>query len=235
MTAQRALMVFVLLLILLSAFSGCIAPPKGNPAKTTPASGSSKGGTAATPIQTTVPAVTGFVTSATPFPVATTRNPPTNYTVLPERTVNAIPFTAIYYNNIPFKQNTTAISYNLTMPPLVIEMCFKPNMTTRTIWYESRTGDDKGVTEKVTTISPAAWFDVKVRDPVTGNVVAEDGYARTYSVDTAKKLTIRSAGSYLVEFSGNDLSAEIQITVPGTTEQKGAAVRNLSCSVLLLK
>jgi hypothetical protein len=237
MTAQRALIVFVLMLVLLTVLSGCVAPPKGNPAQTISSSvgttGGSKGGTQAVTAATTAAGVTGFVTPATPFPVTTTPKPLTNYTVLPQVTVKAIEYTAIYYETIPFKQNATAVSYTLTMPPMIIEMCFKPNMTTRTIWYEDKNGD--GVTQKVTTISPAAWFDMKVRDPVTGNVVAEEGYARSYSVDTAKKLTIRSAGTYLIEFSGNDLSAEIQIRVPNTMEQKGMAVRDLSCSVTMLQ
>jgi hypothetical protein len=146
-------------------------------------------------------------------------------------------YTAIYYNILPFKNNKTAVSYDLTMPSMIIQMCFRPNITTQTIWHEDRTGtkNEKGVTEKVSYIGPSVWFEVQVRDPVTGDILAEDGYSRSYSTDPAKSLTIRTQGTYLIEFSGNDLSAEIQILVPNTTEQKGVTPRNLSCSSSLLQ
>jgi hypothetical protein len=104
-------------------------------------------------------------------------------------------------------------------------------MITRTIWYESSVGDREGKTQKVTTISPAAWFEVTVRDQATGTIVAQEGFAKDYSIDTGKKLTIRSDGTYLIEFSGNELSAEVQIRVPQTESQTGQPVRNLSCSI----
>lgn len=84
-------------------------------------------------------------------------------------------------------------------------------------------------TETVTTISPYAWFEVTVRDPVTGQVVAEEGYSRGYSVDAGKDLIIRSPGKYLIEFSGNELSAEIQVSVPKEGNPAGSPVRTMSC------
>jgi hypothetical protein len=238
MTAKRASIICILVIIVLVILSGCIAPPKGNPEKTSGTSSSTTGGTKSggttattTTTGTPVPVETGYVTPVTPFPVITTPKPTSGYTVLPDITPNATEYVAIYYNTIPFKQNGTAFSYDLTMPPLVIEACIKPNMTTRTIWYESKYEDQGDVTEKVTTISPAAWFEMTVRDPVTGTIIAQDGFARSFSVDTAKKLTVRSPGSYLIEFSGNDLSAEIQMRVPKTGDQVGEPIRNLSCRV----
>jgi hypothetical protein len=236
MTAYRAL-VIVLVLVLLVGMSGCVAPPKGNPSTSNPGgkTGGSTGGVKATTVPTTAPPVTGFITPATPFPTPTTERTASNYTVFPEYTVNTTPFVAIYYDNIPFKQNRTAFSYNLTMPPLVIDMCLSPNLTTRTIWYDPKYGDQDDVTKKVTAIGPSVWFEVTVRDPATGTVIARDGFAKSYSVDTAKRVTIRNPGSYLIEFAGNEISAEIQVRVPKTGEQAGAALRNLSCSQPLLQ
>ncbi len=237
MTAKRASIVFLLVIIVVAMviLSGCIAPPSGNPDKTsgTQATGTKTGGTKTasqtTPTGTPDPGEAGYVTPVTPFPVETTPRPTSGYTVLPDITPNMTEYVAIFYNTIVFRQNKTAYSYDLKNPPLVIEMCIKPNMTTRTIWYESKYKDQGDVTKKVTTISPAAWFEVTVRDPVTGTILAQEGFARTYSVDTAKKLTLRSPGSYLIEFSGNDLSAEIQMQVPKTGDQTGEPVRNMSC------
>ncbi len=237
MTAYRALVILVVI-VLLVGLSGCVAPPKGNP---TPSGtqggkpGSSPGGANPTTLPTTVPPVTGFITPATPFPTPTTERTESYYTVLPDYPANATPFVAIYYDTIAFKQNRTAFSYNLTMPPLVIDMCISPNLTTRTIWYDSKYDDKDPVTKKVTAIGPSVWFEVTVRDPATGTIIAKEGFAKSYSVDTAKRVTIRNPGSYLIEFSGNEVSAEIQVSVPKTGEQAGAALRNLSCSQPLLQ
>jgi hypothetical protein len=121
------------------------------------------------------------------------------------------------------------------MPPLIIDMCISPNLTTRTIWYDPKYGDQDPVTKKVTAIGPSVWFEVTVRDPATGTIIARDGFAKSYSVDTAKRVTIRNPGPCLIEFAGNEVSAEIQVRVPKTGDQTGAALRNLSCSQPLLQ
>jgi hypothetical protein len=151
-------------------------------------------------------------------------------TRLPDENVTPTEYIGVYYGNIPFKNNKTAFTYDLVRPPLVIEMCFSPNMTSRTIWYESKYGDHDEKTQTVTSISPYAWFEVMVRDPVTGQVIAQEGFSRGYSVDTGKDLTIRSPGKYLIEFSGNELSAQIQMSVPKEGNPAGSPLKNMSCT-----
>jgi hypothetical protein len=237
----------MIILVIMISFSGCIKPPEnsgssgggdsgswfGGGGKTTPETGGGTKGTTgstATPTVTPVAQETSVLVPATPFPIDTTPPTTSSFTRLPTNyTVNETPHVAIFYDTIAFKQNRIAYSYQLERPPLIIEMCIKPNMTTRTIWYEDTPGDGK--TQKVTTISPAAWFEVSVRDQATGTIVVQEGYAKAYSVDTGKKLILRSAGTYLIEFSGNELSAEIQIRVPQTEGQTGQPVKNLSCSI----
>jgi hypothetical protein len=248
MTASRIPIVCVIILVIMISFSGCIKPPEnagssgggdsgswfGGGGKTTSGSGSGTketSGTTATPTATPVVEETSVLVQVTPFPVEATPAATSSYTRLPNYTLNETPYVAIYYDTIAFKQNRIAYTYELKRPPLIIEMCIKPNMITRTIWYESSVGDREGKTQKVTTISPAAWFEVTVRDQATGTIVAQEGFAKDYSIDTGKKLTIRSDGTYLIEFSGNELSAEVQIRVPQTESQTGQPVRNLSCSI----
>lgn len=239
MTPLRALAVFCILVIVLTGLSGCIAPPKGNPPAATPAPGSggtSGGGAKATTQQTVatpVTLVTQFVTMATPYPGATTtQSPPVREPVnVTNATTNKTPYVSIYYNSLPFRQNSTAFTYNLTMPPMVIQMCFQPNMTTHTISYISRSGTRETVTETVSYIGPDVWFEVTVRDPVTGAVVAQDGFSKSYSTDRAKKLTVYTPGNYLVELAGNDIRTDIQVLVPETSLQKGVAARVLSCGI----
>ena len=75
----------------------------------------------------------------TPFPVETPPPTTSSYTRLPDVTPEAVEYVAVFYETLAFKQNKTAYSYQLDRPPMVIEMCIKPNMTTRTIWYETDT------------------------------------------------------------------------------------------------
>ncbi|MCG7854342.1 MAG: hypothetical protein MIO88_00660 [Methanoregulaceae archaeon] len=257
MTASRVLIVCVLLLVFLTIFAGCIKPPEssggssgssngqswfsgGN--KGTSGSGGGNDGTGASDgtggsagaSPTPSPTETSSMIQVTPFPVVTPPPTTSSYTRLPDVTPEVPEYVAIFYDTLAFKQNKTAYSYQLERPPMVIEMCIKPNMTTRTIWYETNTKTGEGKTQTVTTISPAAWFEVTVRDQATGTIVAEEGFARSHSVETAKQLTLRYAGTYLIEFGGNDLSAEIQIRVPKTDTQTGEPLRNTSCRSLLL-
>ncbi|NYT07064.1 MAG: hypothetical protein GKC05_02240 [Methanomicrobiales archaeon] len=250
MTASRiACMLIVLILVFLTILAGCIKPPDGSSSgssggsswfsggnKETSGSGGGNTGTAggAGTSQTPSPTPTSYLTPATPFPVETPPPTTSSYTRLPDPTPEVPDYVAIFYDTLAFKQNKTAYSYQLERPPMVIEMCIKPNMTTRTIWYESRVGEREEKTETITSISPAAWFEVTVRDQPSGTIVAREGFARSYSVETAKKLTLRSPGTYLIEFGGNDLSAEIQIRVPETGSQTGKPLSNMSCGTLLI-
>ena len=255
MTASRVRIVCVLLLVFLTIFAGCIKPPdessSGSSGGSGWFSGGSKGtsgsgggndgtagsdGTGRSVGANPIPSSTGTssLTPATPFPVETPPPTTSSYTRLPDVTPEVPEYVAIFYDTIAFKQNRTAYSYQLQRPPMVIEMCINPNMTTRTIWYESRVGEGEAKTQTVTSLSPAAWFEVTVRDQESGTIVAQEGFARSYSVETAKQLTLRSAGTYLIEFGGNDLSAEIQIRVPKTESQTGEPLRNTSCRSLLL-
>ena len=220
----------VLLLLVMISLSGCVEVPKGSPDAPGQAGTGAPGEKGAGTSPTQVP-VTGFLTPATPFPIETTPVQTMAWTRLPNQTPEPVEYVALFYSTIAFRNNRTAFSYGLAKPPLVIDMCFSPNMTTRTIWYESNLGTRERRTETITTISPYAWFEVTVRDSTTGNIVAKEGYARHYSVDSAKSLVIRSPGNYLIEFSGNEISAEIQIRVQESAadNQTGAALQTLSC------
>lgn len=252
MTTSRVFIVCIIFIVLMTISAGCIQPREssssGSSGGSSWFSGGNKGssgsgggsdgaggagsGTSASPTPT--PTETRYMVPATPYPVETPPPTTSSYTRLPDPTPEIPEYVAIFYDTLAFKQNRTAYTYQLERPPMVIEMCIKPNMTTRTIWYESRVGERKERTETVTAISPAAWFEVTVRHQPEGTIVAQEGFARSYSVETAKQLTLRSPGTYLIEFGGNDLSAEIQIRVPKTESQSGQALRNMSCGSLLI-
>ena len=247
MKGTRVGIIGILLLVAMICLSGCISPPGKNtgsaaqggnaapkggisgsePTPTTPPADSGSG-PAATP--TPAPGEAGYLVPVTPFPVETTPGSTTSGTRLPEVKPSPVEYMGIYYDTLALKNNRTAFLYDLQKPPLVIEICFSPNMTTRTIWYDSKYTDRGEKTETVTTISPAAWFEVIVRDPDSGKIVAKEGFGRGYSTDTGKDLTIRSQGKYLIEFGGNELSAQVQIRVPKEGNPAGSPLKKMACT-----
>ena len=205
---------FILIVCILSC--ACIAPPRENPGGSAGTTGAATRTLTPTPTITATTVIdTNFLTPVTPFPseavtpVTTPRNLP-NPTPVPAN------YLTVYNNEIAFKYNTVAYSYDLTDPPLIINICIKPLITTRYIWYQSRSGSKEDVTVKQTIVSPTAWFEVVVRDQNTGAEVVRDGFGKTYSIDTHKTVQVRSSGQYVVEFTGNDVNASIlmQISAP---------------------
>ncbi len=203
----------VVVLVMCILCSGCITPPKETqPEPVGPDGG--KATTVPTATQTQKIMDTRYVTPATPFPTGTpvttrpTSSPPPNFSVEP--TV----YKVIYLNTIDFTYSVSAYSTTVETPPLIIEMCLVPKMVTRNIWYESRYTTREDVYTTQTYVSPASYFEIRVRDKGTGEIVEKDGFGKTYSVDTRKVLQVRTSGEYLIEFSGNDIVATVQMRIP---------------------
>jgi len=208
--------------------SGCVTPPKDNPGGLSQGKGSID---TSTPMETPMHSVidTQVVTPATPFPTPTTSATFHSYTNLPEPTSEPTAYKVVYRNVMPFANNVTAYSVTVKTPPLFIEMCISPKMVTRNIWYESRYTTREDVYTTQTIISPNAYLEVKVRDRSSGKIIAEDGFAKTYSIDTHRVLTVRTPGDLLVEFSGNDLSVAVQMRVPAEPDETVTPSETLSC------
>ncbi|HUU74960.1 MAG TPA: hypothetical protein VMW63_02600 [Methanoregulaceae archaeon] len=231
MRRSRTFGVFVLVILILVLASGCIAPPveDKNGGGTSEGAGSGPGKTT---IPTTVtPEIidTRFLTPATPYPTPYTQSN-SSYTQIPEPDVKMTEYQNIYYNILEMNYQTVAYSYDLSDPPMIIEMCILPETVTRTIWFESRYGERKDVTQTMTYISQSAWFEVTVRDKNTGELVASEGFGKLYSVDVRKDITIRITGQYLIEFTGNDVSATVQIRIPLRDNTTAQVSEPLFCS-----
>jgi hypothetical protein len=209
---------FILIVCILA--SACIAPPRESPGGSTGPAGSATRTLTPTPTVTSTTVIdTNFLTPVTPFPSESGTPIPTPRN-LPNPTPVQTSYLTVYNNELAFHYNTVAYSYDLNDPPLIINICIKPLITTRYIWYQSRSGRKGDVTTKQTIVSPTAWFEVVVRDRNTGVEVVRDGFGKTYSIDTKKTVQVRSSGQYVVEFTGNDVNASILMQIsapPGVT------------------
>lgn len=219
----------VTLLVLGTFFPGCITPPRENVGGK-PYTGDSTTSPVPTPTPTETRVIdTRFVTPATPLSTPTPVMTQISISRVPETTPESVPYKVIYRNEIAFQNTATAYSVTVENPPLFIEMCISPRMVTRNIWYESRFTTRDDVYTQKTVISPNAYLEVRVRDRATGEVLARDGFAKTYSTDTYRVMTVRSYGEYLVEFLGNDVNVTVQMKVPAGPEEAVTPAATLSC------
>jgi hypothetical protein len=198
------------LLVIILASAGCAELPPGG-------STGQSGGIPPTEEQSSGQGYNpGYLTPATPYPTAAPD-------VLAAPTLNRFsdtvpttdPYVTIYQKKSKFEQTIEAYSFNLTRPPLIIEFDVEPKMITREKHTTSSYGDKDEIVVTQRYPSEDAWFRVIVRDSATGKILAEDGFGKGFSADTHKRIFIGKYGDYLFEFSGNEVTVDIQVRVGG--------------------
>lgn len=117
----------------------------------------------------------------------------------------------IYHDNVTFSYSTIAFSYNLNMPPLIIEYTVWPKMIKDTKAFTSRFGKKEDEVVSTTFPSPDAWFEIVARDKTTGEVVLKNGYGRDYEENLNQKAELLKTGDYQIDFHGNDVTVDIRI------------------------
>ncbi len=115
----------------------------------------------------------------------------------------------IYSFNKTFNNEAVAFAYNLTTPPLFIDLTFAPNMTTDIIAHEKRTGDKEGMIEhQVNRPSQDAWFEIRVYNRETGEEVLNEGFGRSHSLEN-KSVRLQRGGSYQFDMLGDKIHANV--------------------------
>jgi hypothetical protein len=98
--------------------------------------------------------------------------------------------------------------YEVTTPPLYIKYNLTPKLITREKVINIGMSSEKTI--NLTYPNPNAWFEIRVLDG-NGAVVADQGYGRDFPDVTQSEFMVRDTGKYQVEFSGNDVTAEIRV------------------------
>ena len=153
----------------------------------------------------------GVLLPANPYPI---EPEPTETPILVtvERPIEEI-YKEIYHENVTFSYSSKAFSYNLYMPPLIIEYTVWPEIIVDTKAYTSRFGNKPDEIVTTTYPSPSAWFEVIVRNKTTGEIVLQDGYGVNYTQDYFKRLKVLTTGNYQIDFRGNDVTTDITMRV----------------------
>ena len=231
MNRLYGLLVIVIVLLIAAAAAGCISPPKdtspgpGGTGGTTGGTGTRPGnGSTTTPVQTKSPnaggnetanvSTPGTLQQVTPISVEPIRtNPVGTHVPITTETPFVYQYQDVFNQTLRFNYTSLAYAYNLTVPPMYIDMTMKPDYVTRKIWYEERSGTRQEVTKMVTEISPDAWFEITVRDRNNGEIVLSDGFGRGYDTRTQKRAVIRENGSYQIDLKGNGIEVAVRMQV----------------------
>ncbi len=233
--------VLILFILAIVCSSGCIVPTKDTSAPASSQSGGTSyivGGTGSTPqpqspaggqnqgvpSQGPTPApvldTTPHVVQVPTYTVTYNTGPTYRNLSFQDVSTPAIPvFQEIYSNELSLRDYTVAYAYELINPPMIINFDIKPKIDSRTIWYESKTGSYDSAGNRadvyITTpqISPDAWFEIIVRDKATGTVVLDEGYGKTFGGGTNRTVSVRSAGNYQVDMSGNKVNVSVKMFI----------------------
>lgn len=122
----------------------------------------------------------------------------------PPEHVDDVNFTVYSMDNVNVTQTLPRVSVNLVNPPLIIDYNIVANNITDIKYYEYKMMNRTyKVNQEISRAYEDSWFTIKVYDRSTGEIVAEDGYGRTYSLQSPKRLTIYKSGRYRFEFTGD--------------------------------
>jgi hypothetical protein len=209
--------IFPLVIILLVVASACVAPPKPAPSANSSTGTSSQPGATGSTV-TTVP-TPQYVTIETPF-VTPTRTPPMpEITMTPTATPVPDVWVEIYRSKQYYSYNSTAFSFDLKNPPILIHFYLQPvNVTGKKIVVKHY-GLDIETTDEVAYnyYSPYSWFEVTVRDKNTGKIITQDGFGsppgNSYSQNVNKTMRVFTTGDLLIELKGNSITATVDVNV----------------------
>lgn len=219
MNESLGYLVLVITLILAISISGCVAPPAE--LKVKPIDNYDPN-LVSTPVTTETP-VSGYVTVETPYitlePVSASNSTDSLvYRTLPPVTQIQDDYVLIYsVKKQPFAYNKTAVSFDLKNPPMLIDFDVTAANITGQRSMTGRTGSDAGKDILVATdyLDPSAWFEVTVREKKSGTIALQDGFGqiKQYGSEHPRHLKILKTGNYLIEFSGNKLTVDLNLSV----------------------
>jgi len=140
------------------------------------------------------------------------------YVPAPQKTVEATDNVEIFNKNLSFLYNSTAISFNLVNPPMVILYNVTPQIVTLEKYVLNRDAGKKvsdGKIINVTRVDEDSWFQVTAYDKSQNNtIVLQDGFGKDHDQAMTKELVLRNPGNYQLKFEGDFISVLTSIKVP---------------------
>ena len=207
--------ILIIFLICSLCITGCVAPPKPGSSSSPSTPGSFQSETGQDGVAET-PTTPLYVTIETPYQTPTADSFPRTHVPVPTPTPND--YIQIYSTSQYFSWNTTAISFNLTKPPMIINFAVIPVNLTGTKTTTSKVGSKEEITVTYDYFSPNSWFEITVREKNSGKILNKDGFGsqKQYSDDTGqdvpRTLKIMQPGNLLIEMAGNQITATVNVS-----------------------
>jgi len=171
--------------------------------------------TTATPVP-----VVSYVSEVTPIVKNTDYSPVFRTLATPAVTQETDTYALIYSRNLSYLllENPTAVAFDVKEPPMLITYHIMPMMEQDSKLAVNNTPSAKkaGATEELvntTYVSPEAVFTITVYDRTTGREIEKDGFGADYGLFIEKTMTVREAGTYLVQFDGRYVNAQVDIQI----------------------
>ena len=206
--------ILIIFLICSVCIAGCVAPPKpgSSSSSSTPGSSQSDTGQGVDTSTTTIPPL--YVTIETPY-----QTPTIPRTHTPIATPTPDEYVPIYSTTQYFSWNATAVSFNLTKPPMIINFAVIPVNLTGTKTVSSKSGSKEEIEVTYDYFSPNSWFEITVREKNSGKILNKDGFGtyKQYSVDTGqdvpRTIKVMQPGNLFIEMAGNQITASVNVSV----------------------
>jgi hypothetical protein len=135
-------------------------------------------------------------------------------TALPQKivVVTGVPYNQVYSIDQQFKTGQKEYtSFDLTEPPMIIQLEVIPKTVSRNKLVDIGTANERYITAEYT--SPNSWFEIKVTDTSTGEVLTTLGFGKGYNIGEKQEYTIRKIGNYRFEMQGNEITANVKLLV----------------------
>jgi hypothetical protein len=204
--------ILIIFLICSLCIAGCVAPPKSGSSSSSSTPGSSQSDTRqGVDTSTTTPL---YVTIETPY-----QTPTILRTQVPVATPTPNDYIQIYSTTQYFSWNATAVSFNLTKPPMIINFAVTPVNLTGTKTTTNQFGSKEEITVTYDYFSPYSWFEITVREKNTGRILNKEGFGsyKQYSDDTGRDvprtINVMQPGDLLIEMTGNQITAAVNVSV----------------------
>jgi hypothetical protein len=140
------------------------------------------------------------------------------YVPVPQPTIDEPEYVEIFNKNMSFEYNSTAISFNLVNPPMVISYNVTPRIVNLEKWVVNRDAGKKigdGKIINVTRCDENSWFQVTAFDKNQNNtIVLQDGFGKEHDQAMTKELVIRDPGNYQLKFEGDFITVQASVKVP---------------------
>ncbi|MCX6692795.1 MAG: hypothetical protein NTW33_12315, partial [Methanoregula sp.] len=161
--------ILIIFLICSLCIAGCVAPPKPGSSSSSSTPGSSQSDTGQSVIASTTTPL--YVTIETPY-----QTPTTPRKQVPVATPTPDDYIPVYSTTQYFSWNATAVSFNLTKPPMIIDFAVTPVNLTGTKITTSKSLSKEEITVTYDYFSPYSWFEITVREKNTGRILNKDGF-----------------------------------------------------------